>query len=106
MDNEENTLAQFQAEVLRVISEQMHILVKMEVLHTFAQMKNLPEGAVEWLADQQEKVIAQMTEDETRVYELTLAGKMEKIVDNLDRQILNSEDPSLFWKRLRNSEKK
>jgi hypothetical protein len=47
-----------------------------------------------------------MTAEEKRVYELTLAGKMEKIVDNLDRQILDSENPSLFWKRLHNSEKR
>ncbi len=78
----------------------------MEVLHTFAQMKNLPAGAVEWLADQQEKFIAEMTAEEKRVYELTLAGKMEKIVDNLDRQILDSNDPSLFWERLGNSGKR
>jgi hypothetical protein len=47
-----------------------------------------------------------MTEDETRVYELTLAKSMRNVADNLDREILNSENPSLFWKRLRNSEKR
>jgi hypothetical protein len=106
MDNEENSLSQFQAEVLRVINQQMHILVKMEVLHTFAQMKNLPEGAIGWLVEQQQEFIAQMNEDERGAYELTMAGKMAKIVDKLDREILGSENPRSFWERLESLNKR
>jgi hypothetical protein len=106
MDNDDNTLAQFIAHVSKVLKEQTHLFVKMEVISTFSKMQKLPEGALEWLNIKRQEFYAQMTEKEKQIYDRIFRQDAQAIIDELDRRILMGPNPELFWERLGNSGKR